>query len=63
MLANKGEAINRINYSIVVNYDGADLVSGDYLTLVDTLDPNTSLDLESVRVTDYLQSQWYPHPA
>ncbi len=53
VLADSSEAYNRINYSIIVNYDGADLVSdNDYVTLVDTLDPNVTLDLNSVKVTD-----------
>ena len=46
-------AYNRINYTIIVNADGADLMpDSDELVLVDTLDENASLVLNTVKVTD-----------
>jgi len=54
VLASTSEAYNRINYSIVVNYEGTDLVSdSERVTLVDTLDTNVTLDLNSVKVVDF----------
>lgn len=45
--------LNTVNYTIIVNRAGADLNPySDVLTLVDILDPNTTLDLGSVSVTE-----------
>ncbi len=52
VLASISEAYNRINYTITVNYDGAKLSSNSRLTLLDTIDPNVTLDLNSVKVMD-----------
>ncbi len=44
---------NSINYRLVVNYEAKDLLpNSDYLELVDTLDVNSEIDLNSIKVTN-----------
>lgn len=60
-LSNDKNAIDRVDYTILVNVEEDDLIDGDWLTLVDTLDPNTTLILDSLHVKDYATGTEVPH--
>ena len=49
---------NVINYKLVVNYNAEDLIpNNNYIDLVDKLDPNCEIDLESIKVKDMNTNQ------
>lgn len=49
---------NVINYKLVVNYNAEDLISNNnYIDLVDKLDPNCEIDLDSIKVKDMNTNQ------